>query len=97
MYPQAEIVYLKQDKIKQYLGQLIGEENTLLLEPNNIIEFREQMKQFKIDKVHSNELPSIKRINDYFKDNGIGFSIESVRKTLASGRYRCWEIQRHVS
>lgn len=97
MYPSASIVNVSAKNIAIFLEGLLDGQNKRVLNDQEKNYVRSKMRAFKIDQRHSNELPSVTRINNYLKKEKLVYSIESTRVTINGERKRYWQIVKHIT
>lgn len=96
MYPTKEIINYKAVGIEKHLHGLMKEEIVLDLSDTQQLKLRQVMKEYRIDPRHSNELPHLKRINDFLKEEKVPYTIGNPRVRIEGKQKRIWRLMKYV-
>lgn len=94
MYPTKAIINYKAVEIEKQLNGLM--EGGLILDLSDVkqLELRQMMKDYRIDPRHSNELPHLKRINDFLKEEKVPYTIGNPRVRIEGKQKRIWRLMK---
>ena len=96
MYPTKDVINYKAVNIEKYLTDLLCGKETLDLSDQQQSELRKLMKAYRIDSRHSNELPHLKRINDFWAAEKVPYIITNPRIRKEGQQKRIWRLMKCV-
>lgn len=95
MFPNATIIDEKMSRLAEELEEYFNGANKIeLITKQEIIEFREWIRQYRIHKGHGNERPGKDRINKFFLNENLFYYIKGNRKTINGKQERIWEVNK---
>lgn len=92
MYPTKDIINYKAVGIEEYFDGLMKDKMVLDLTDIQQQQIRQKMKEFRIDSRHSNELPHLKRINDFLKEEKVPYTIKNPVVRIDGMQKRIWRL-----
>ncbi|WP_169786345.1 DEAD/DEAH box helicase family protein [Viridibacillus arvi] len=96
MYPCATVTNISAVKVVEFFEELFQGKNVYTLDEEQKDLLKAKMKEIQIDRRHSNEVPSLLRINNYLKKEQLPYVIKSKKTRINGNQKRVWQLLKYI-
>lgn len=93
MYPTKPIINIKSKRVEEVFKELLNGEQSLELSEAQQIELKLKLKDYIVDSKHTNEIPHLKRINNFLLKEKIPYKISNPKRRINGIEKRIWKIE----